>query len=111
MIDSEDWETVLARTGQMATFTVRASGPDRVKLATTKMSALLAMLPETTGQQIVLFAITHRPSILDGISMDDLSYITDMIEAALGGEMDVIFGRGADEALIEELQLVVAVSV
>ncbi len=105
-VDFEDVRTVIAGAGTAVMGSGIAEGEERSILAT--QQALHAPLLEphhSHGAQKVLLSILSGPE--GDLTMNELTRITERVQAHLGQEAEVIFGHGYDDKLGSKLRVTI----
>ncbi len=105
-VDFEDVKTVMKNSGAAVMGSAVASGEGRGTRAVEEaLSSPLLNNTDITGAKKILLSIMYGPDA--ELSMDELSEITDYIEARAGIEQDTIFGQGVDPELGDAIRVTV----
>jgi len=105
-VDFEDVKTVMKDSGAAVMGSGVASGEGRsIKAVEDALSSPLLNNTDITGAKKILLSIMYGPDA--ELRMDELSEITDYIEARAGDDQDMIFGQGLDLELGDAIRVTV----
>ncbi|MBC7450495.1 MAG: cell division protein FtsZ, partial [Cytophagales bacterium] len=105
-VDFEDVKTVMKDSGAAVMGSGTASGEGRGTRAVEEaLSSPLLNNTDITGAKKILLSIMYGPEA--ELRMDELSEITDYIEARAGDDQDMIFGQGLDTELGDNIRVTV----
>lgn len=104
-VDMNDVITVMKDSGVAIMGTGTAEGPDRASVAVKEaLDSPLLNENDITGASDVLLNITFGT---EDVTMDEVSDITDFIQASAGDSANVIWGYGKDETLDERIRVTI----
>ena len=105
-VDFEDVKTVMKDSGAAVMGSGVASGEGRGTRAVEEaLSSPLLNNTDITGAKKILLSFMYGPEA--ELRMDELSEITDYIEARAGDDQDMIFGQGLDSELGDNIRVTV----
>jgi len=105
-VDFEDVKTVMKDSGAAVMGSGVANGEGRGTRAVEEaLSSPLLNNTDITGAKKILLSIMYGPEA--ELRMDELSEITDYIEARAGDDQDMIFGQGLDSELGDNIRVTV----
>ena len=105
-VDFEDVKTVMKDAGAAVMGSGQAEGDDRaIKAAEIALSSPLLDYKDIQGARKILLSIVSGEDA--ELQMDELTVITDYIQAQTGRDAEMIFGHGADPALLENIRVTV----
>lgn len=104
-VDMNDVITVMKDSGVAIMGTGIAEGPDRASIAVKEaLDSPLLNDNDITGASDVLLNITYGK---EDVTMDEISEVTDYIQAAAGDSANVIWGYGHDMELEDEISITI----
>ncbi|MDD9139568.1 MAG: cell division protein FtsZ [Candidatus Cardinium sp.] len=105
-VDFEDVKTVMKNAGAAVMGSGEAEGEDRaLQAAEAALASPLLDYTDIRGAKKILLSIVSGQAA--ELQMDELTVITNYIQAQTGDDAEVIFGHGADPEMAEKLKVTV----
>lgn len=105
-VDFQDVRTVMLNAGAAVMGTAETRGDNRArKAAESALASPLLDNRDILGAKRILLSIFSGTEV--ELSMDELSEITEFIQAQAGQEAEMIFGHGVDESLEDRIRVTV----